>query len=183
MSANLWAGMESDMFDTMTLTKTLGAFCGSLLIFMLGGWFAQSIFYDKYAGKEQLFVVFVESTEEEAPVEEGPSFAELFAAADIAEGEGAFRGCVACHAIVQGENGTGPYLWGVVGRPVQAAVGFDAYSGALIEANPDAWTPEELDAFLENPKAYAANTSMSYPGMRKPEDRANLIAWLATFDN
>jgi cytochrome c len=176
--------MESDMFDTMTLTKTLGAFCGSLLIFMLGGWFAESIFYDKHAGDEQHFVVFVAGAEEEAaPAEEGPSFEELFAAADIAEGEEAFRGCVACHAVVQGENGTGPYLWGVVGRPVQAAVGFDAYSGALIEANPDAWTPEELNAFLENPKAYAADTSMSYPGMRKPEDRANLIAWLDSLDN
>jgi cytochrome c len=176
--------MESDMFNTMTLTKTLGALCGSLLVFMLGAWFAEIVIagsHDDHA--EPAFVVAVEGAEtEEAPVEEGPSFEELFAAADVAAGEDAFRACAACHAIVAGENGTGPYLHGVVGRPVQSAQGFEAYSGALIAANPDAWTPTELNHFIENPGDYADGTTMSYPGMRKVEDRANLIAYLDSLD-
>jgi cytochrome c len=65
---------------------------------------------------------------------------------------------------------------------VQAAEGYAAYSGALIAANPDAWTPEALNAFLENPKGYASGTSMTYNGMRKVEDRANLIAYLDSLD-
>ena len=75
-----------------------------------------------------------------------------------------------------GENGTGPYLTGVVGRDVAAAQGYD-YSGNLI-AVADVWTPENLNAFLENPKGYAPGTKMAYNGMPKIEDRANLIAWL-----
>lgn len=185
MSATLAAGMESDMFDTMTLTKTLGAVCGALLIFLLGRWAAETIYHDSHAGHgEQHFVVAVEGAEtEEAPAEEGPSFEELFAAADVGAGEAAYRACAACHSVVKGENGTGPYLFGVVGRPVQAAEGFGAYSGALIAANPDAWTPEALNAFLENPKGYASGTTMTYNGMRKIEDRANLIAYLDSLDN
>jgi cytochrome c len=176
--------MESDMFDTMTLTKTLGALCGSLLVFMLGAWFAEIVIVGSHDSHgEQHFVVEVAGAEtEEAPVEEGPSFEELFAAADVAAGEDAFRACAACHAIVAGENGTGPYLHGVVGRPVQSAQGFEAYSGALIAANPDAWTPVELNHFIENPGEYADGTTMSYPGMRKVEDRANLIAYLDSLD-
>jgi len=177
--------MESDMFDTMTLTKTMGALCGSLLVFLLGAWVAESIFHHGHVGHdEQHFVVEVAGAEEEAaPAEEGPAFEELFAAADIAAGENAFRACASCHKVVQGENGTGPYLYGVVGRPVQGAQGFAAYSGALIAANPDTWTPEALNAFLENPKAYANGTTMTYSGMRKAGDRANLIAWLDSLDN
>lgn len=175
------------MFDTMTLTKTLGALCGALLVFMLGSWAAQIVYgaYPASHGEhaEQHFVVEVAGAEtEEAPVEEGPTFEELFAAADVAAGEDAFRACAACHAIVAGENGTGPYLHGVVGRPVQSAQGFEAYSGALIAANPDAWTPTELNHFIENPGNYADGTTMSYPGMRKVEDRANLIAYLDSLD-
>ena len=175
------------MFDTMTLTKTMGALCGALLVFLLGAWFADGIYGHKAAHgdhAEQHFVVAVEETgEEAASTEEGPAFEELFAAADIAAGEDAFRACASCHKVVQGENGTGPYLYGVVGRPVQGAQGFAAYSGALIAANPETWTPEALDAFLENPKAYADGTTMTYSGMRKAEDRANLIAWLDSLDN
>jgi len=187
MGANLTAGTESDMFDTMTLTKTLGAFCGALLVFMLGGWAAETIYHDAKAGghgdhAEQHFVVEVEGAEEEAPAEEGPSFEEVFAAADPVAGEGEFRACAACHSIVAGENGTGPYLHGVVGRPVQSAQGFEAYSGALIAANPDTWTPEALNAFLENPGDYADGTTMTYNGMRNVEDRANLIAYLDSLD-
>lgn len=182
MGANLPAEMESDMFDTMTLTKTVGALCGSLLVFMLGAWVAEIIFSDGHGDHhEQMFVVFVEGAEEDAaPVEEGPSFEELYAVADPAAGEGEFRPCAACHSVVAGENGAGPYLAGIVGRPVQSAQGFENYSGALIAVNPDTWTPEALNAFLEKPDAYAPDTSMNFGGIRRAEDRANLIAYLAT---
>lgn len=172
------------MFDTMTLTKATGAICGSLLVFLLGSWAAGSLFSIGGGHGEdhaQGFVIETGAEEgSEETVEEGPAFAELFAAADVANGEKLFRNCAACHALVQGENKTGPYLYGVVGRDVGAAQGF-GYSGALSEVV-DVWTPEELDAFLENPKSYAPGTSMGYAGMRKAEDRADLIAYLDQTD-
>ncbi len=66
--------------------------------------------------------------------------------------------------------------FGVVNRPVGAAAGY-GYSGALSEVA-EVWTPETLNAFLENPKGYAPGTSMGFSGLGKIEDRANVIAYL-----
>jgi cytochrome c len=186
MGANLPAEMESDMFDTMTLTKTVGALCGSLLVFMLGGWVAEIIFSDGHGdGHEAMFVVFVEGEgEEAAPAEEEVNFEELFAAADAAAGEDVFKACSSCHSVEQGDNRTGPYLYGVVGRPVDGAEGYGDYSGALVEANAaGVWTAEELFHFLADPKGYAPGTGMTYNGLRRETDRVNLIAWLDSLDN
>ena len=95
--------------------------------------------------------------------------------ADPSKGERVFTKCKACHKV-DGTNATGPYLNGVVGRPVDAVEGY-AYSGALEEVV-DVWTPEHLQAFLENPRGYAPGTKMGFSGLPKIEDRANLIAYL-----
>ncbi|PIE08276.1 MAG: cytochrome c family protein [Rhodobacterales bacterium] len=111
----------------------------------------------------------------EAPADD--AFAALYAAADPAKGEKAFKKCKACHSLEQGVNGTGPSLYGVVGRPIGTAEGFK-YS-ADIAGNGGTWTPEELNIWLENPKAYAGSSKMNTK-TKKAEDRANLIAYLAT---
>jgi cytochrome c len=80
---------------------------------------------------------------------------------------------------VDGTDGTGPHVNGVVDRPKASVPGF-AYSEVLVSMAADAWTPENLNGFLENPKGYAPGTKMSFAGLKKPEDRANVIAWLAT---
>ncbi|KAA9005261.1 c-type cytochrome [Histidinibacterium aquaticum] len=168
------------MFDTMTLTKVLGGFCGTLLVFLLGGWAAEAIYHSGGHGEgEQAYVIEVEeeSTGEEGAAEdEGPAFEEVFASADAAAGEELWRNCRACHALEEGVNGTGPYLYGVVGRDVASVEGFN-YSGALVE-QADVWTPENLNHFLEDPSGWAPGTAMGYAGMRRIEDRANLIAYL-----
>lgn len=171
------------MFDTMTMTKILGGVCGTLLVFLLGGWAAESIYHSGGHGDhEQAYVIPVEGAEDTAAVvEEGPSFDEVYATASAADGEGQWRACSACHSLVAGENGVGPYLAGVVGRDVASVDGFN-YSGALI-AVVDVWSPEALNAFLESPKGYAPGTAMGYNGMRKIEDRANLIAYLDSLAN
>ena len=64
----------------------------------------------------------------------------------------------------------------MVGRATGAVEGYN-YSGALKEATPE-WSPEALFHFLENPSGYAPGTAMSYSGLKDPEDRVNLIAWL-----
>ncbi|MEL6960569.1 MAG: c-type cytochrome [Pseudomonadota bacterium] len=172
------------MLDTMTMTKVTGALCGTLLVFLLGSWVAEEVYHAGGHGDhhEQSYIIPVETAEVEEVVEEGPSFDEVYATAVAADGESLWRACSACHALEQGENGTGPYLYGVVGRDVGAAEGYGSYSGAL-SAVAEVWSPENLNAFLENPRGYAPGTSMGYNGMRKIEDRANLIAYLDSLDD
>ncbi|RYG91567.1 cytochrome c family protein [Loktanella sp. IMCC34160] len=172
------------MFDTMTLTKAVAGVCGALLVFLFGNWAAETLYHGGGAhGDEhaQAYVIEVEGADhggEEAAVEEGPDFAEVFASADAAAGEGLWRNCRSCHALEEGQNGTGPSLYGVVGRPIDAIDGF-AYSGALLEVG-ETWTPENLNTFLADPKGAAPGTKMSFRGLPKIEDRANLIAYLST---
>jgi len=172
------------MFDTMTLTKVVGAFCGALLIFLLGGWAAELIYHTGGGyGDDQKQAYVIETGEDEdaeAEEEAGPSFAELFVAADAGKGERVYNKCKACHQLEEGANGAGPYLYGVVGREVASADGF-GYSGSL-KAVVDVWTPQELSAFLEDPAGYAPGTTMGFAGVKDMEDRANLIAYLDQSD-
>ncbi|NNE87927.1 MAG: cytochrome c family protein [Silicimonas sp.] len=166
------------MFDTMTMTKLLGGFCGAFLVFLLGGFAAEFIYHqaESHDGEHhQAYTIDTGAEEATEEVAEVP-FGEVFASADAAAGERLWRQCQACHKLEQGANGTGPYLTGVVGRQVASAQGY-AYSGSLVEVA-DVWTPENLNGFLANPKGYAPGTKMAYNGMSKIEDRANLIAWL-----
>jgi cytochrome c len=177
------------MFDTMTLTKIGGGLFGSFLVYMLGGWAAETIYGAPKAHGEgehaQAYVIEVEGAATEVASDEPAEdpvalFAAAFPTADAVAGEDVFaRRCASCHANVTGENKTGPYLAGVVGRPVDTAQGFAGYSGAL-ETVFDVWTPENLNVFLYNPKAAVADTAMNYAGLEDTEDRANLIAYLAT---
>lgn len=173
------------MFDTMTLTKTVGALCGALLIFLMGNWAAESIYsMGGGHGDEHAQGYMIETGAEEdgdaTAADAGPTFGELLLAADAGKGEKVFGKCKACHKLEKGENATGPYLYDVVGRTVDAAEGF-GYSGAL-EAVAEVWTPKNLYDFLENPKGYAPGTTMGFAGLKKPEDRVNLIAYLDEVD-
>lgn len=168
------------MFDTMTMTKIVGGFCGAFLVFLLGNWAASELYSTGggHEGAEQAYVIETGGGEsaDAAPVEE-VDFATVLAAADPAAGEKAFSKCKACHKL-DGADGTGPHLNGVVGR-AKGGVGGFGYSATIAGMGGD-WTPEDLSHFLENPKAFAPGTKMSFAGMPKVTDRANLIAYLAT---
>ena len=103
--------------------------------------------------------------------------ANLLAAASAAEGEKVFKKCVACHTIAQGgANGIGPNLWATMGKPHGHVAGF-AYSEALKGVSGN-WDFAGMDAWLKSPKKYAPGTKMSFAGLGKPEERANLIVYL-----
>lgn len=168
--------------DTMTATKVVAGVCSTALVFLLGKWAAEVIYHPAEGhGDEAHSAGFhIEVAEAEAPTEaaEEVSFAELYAAADAGKGENVFKKCRACHKVEDGANGTGPHLFGVVNRAVQGVDGF-AYSGALAAAA-DQWTPENLYEFLTKPSDFAPGTSMGFAGLKKSEDRVNLIAYLET---
>ncbi|QXT40377.1 c-type cytochrome [Gymnodinialimonas ceratoperidinii] len=169
------------MFDTMTITKVGGALCAALLVFLLGSWAAEELYDIENHSEDHVSgyrVAVPEAGAEEVVEEETVPFEEVYAAADAGAGERLWRQCSACHALEDGRNGVGPYLAGVVDRPVASAAGFN-YSDALASLGGE-WTPEAISGFIENPREYAPGTAMSYGGMGDIEDRANLIAFLAT---
>ena len=165
--------------DTMTLTKVAAGVLGAWLVLLLGGWAGEELYHSELHG-EPSYAIAVEGGETAEPEAEIP-FEERMAAASAESGAKVFRKCTACHKVEQGANATGPYLYGVVGRPIDSAEGF-AYSGAL-EASADVWTPENLYAFLEDPKGWAPGTTMGFAGLNKSEDRADVIAYLDSLDD
>ena len=171
------------MFDTMTLTKIAAAFCSALLVLVLGGWIADKIYSPAHHGEDH-GVAWIETDSgpsEEIIVEDGPDLAELLAFADLVKGAKTFKKCSACHKLKDGANGVGPHLYGVVNRDVGAVSGFK-YSGSLV-AVAQSWSADNLNDFLTNPSKYAPGTKMSFNGLSKPSDRANLIAYLGTIGN
>lgn len=167
------------MFDTMTFTKAAGGICGALLVFLLGKWAAEELYHVDSHG-EASYVIEVEGGDEVAEVEE-VDFATVLASASVEDGAKVFRKCSACHKLVAGENAAGPYLYGIVGRPKGAADGY-GYSDTLASMGGE-WTPENLSAFLEKPSSYAPGTSMGFAGLKKVEERADVIAYLDSLDD
>jgi cytochrome c len=100
-------------------------------------------------------------------------------AQDAAEGEKVFKRCQACHVINAETNRVGPHLVGVVGRKAGAVEGFK-YSEAMQAKGQEGmvWDEANLDKYLENPKGFIAKNKMAFAGLKKPEERAAVIAYL-----
>lgn len=99
---------------------------------------------------------------------------------DAERGEQVFRACRSCHEVgANATNGIGPHLDGLFGRVAGSLVGFK-YSSAMKQKGSEGltWDVAALDAYLEKPRAYVPGTRMSYRGMRKINDRRDVIAYL-----
>jgi cytochrome c len=100
-----------------------------------------------------------------------------FAAGDPAKGAETFKKCASCHSInAGGANGIGPNLHGVMGKKHGAVAGF-AYSANML-AKPGVWDFAAMDEWLKSPKKYVEGTKMSFAGLSKPEDRADVIVYI-----
>lgn len=155
--------------------------CGMLLIWGLRV-FSDALFHVEPLAANAYVVEGVEVADSAADaggpaVPEGPSLAVLLAEASADSGAKVFRKCQACHTLEQGgANRVGPNLYDVVGRELGATAGF-SYSDALLAYGGD-WSYEALNAYLENPKKAIPGNKMSFAGLRKATDRANVIAYL-----
>ena len=101
----------------------------------------------------------------------------LLASASLDNGEKLFKKCATCHNYEKASaNKVGPQLWNIINRPKANVEGY-AYSKALAEYGGE-WGYEELAEFLYKPKKYIKGTKMNFAGLKKVEDRANLVLFL-----
>ena len=105
----------------------------------------------------------------------------LLANADAANGERSFKAkCSTCHTIEQGGgNGTGPNIHAIIGASHAHSASF-GYSSAMQATSGETWTYENIDHWLENPSSYIRGTSMAFAGLRRDDERADVIAYLAS---
>jgi cytochrome c len=114
-----------------------------------------------------------------AAEEVDPGLRERLATASAERGAEAFEICAACHAAERDEEASiGPNLWGVVNRPVASEPGFD-YSDALLALG-GTWTVERLEKLIENPNAVVPGNTMRFYGVRDPQERIDILAYLLT---
>ncbi len=100
--------------------------------------------------------------------------------ADVTKGEAQFKKCASCHTIEKGgANGIGPNLYGIVGNH-HAHLSSFGYSDAMKATVGKAWDWDALSHWIQNPKKYIPGNKMSFAGIGKPEDRANLLAYMNT---
>lgn len=98
---------------------------------------------------------------------------------NAAAGEKVFAQCKACHVTDKGVNRVGPSLFGIVGRKSGTVPGYN-YSTANKNSGVT-WTPQVLYTYLENPRKFMPGTKMAFAGIKNPQQRADVIAYLATF--
>ena len=102
----------------------------------------------------------------------GPAFAE----GDAAAGKKIYNKCKTCHALEAGKKKLGPNLRGIIGRMAGSVEGYK-YSSAMKDSGV-VWTEENIDAYLERPKEFIPGNKMVFPGLKKEQQRADLIAYL-----
>ncbi len=125
-------------------------------------------------------VIVSDEPEPESPAAGAPALepvTPLLASADPAAGQKASKRCATCHTFDDGgANKIGPNLWGIVGK-IKGAVGGFAYSDAIREQG-GAWSYDDLNSFLANPKGYLKGTKMNFAGVKNVQDRADIIAYM-----
>jgi cytochrome c len=168
----------------MEFNKIFAAVLVAGIIAMFAGFIADQLTHPHELEEHAYKIEGIETAAGSAKVEKvAEPILAMLAEADIARGQKVSKACAACHSFEKGgRNGVGPALWNVVGRKKQSVAGF-TYSGALNAQGGDVWNYAELNKFLWKPKKYAPGTKMSYVGIKKPTDRAAMVAWLRTLSD
>lgn len=166
----------------LTFNKIAGAVLATGLAIVGLRELSAGVFAPEEVTKPGYAVEVVEEGGSAAGPELPPDWGTVLPTANVAAGEATFAKCKSCHTVDSGgANGTGPNLFGVVGGKPGAHGGF-AYSpamGAFAGEHPQ-WTYDQLNEFIKAPQKHIAGTKMTFVGIKKPDERVNLIAYLAT---
>jgi cytochrome c len=165
--------------DSFELNKILGAFLFTCLLLLSLNIGAGAMFAPKKPVKPGFEVAVAEHPAggEQAKAEPEEPIEKLLASATVDKGANAAKKCAACHTFGKGEpNRVGPNLYGVVGRPKASEAGFEYSPG--MKGKGGNWTIDDLSAFLSNPKGFVPGTKMSFAGLPRGTERADVIAFL-----
>lgn len=166
--------------SALDTTKVILAGLTAFLVALLIGNVVNEVTHHKPLERNAYAVIVSDEPKTVAAAEEAPSLepvTPLLAAADPAAGQKASKRCATCHTFNDGgANRVGPNLWGIVGKEKGTVGGFD-YSAAIRDKG-GVWSYDDLNAFLANPKGFLKGTKMNFAGVRKVEDRANIIAYM-----
>jgi cytochrome c len=168
------------MASDLTFNKVAGAVLATGLLIVGLRAVSTGVFTPEQTTKPGYKVeVQLEAGEGPAAPEVPPDWGTVLPKADVAAGQAVFAKCQSCHSLTA--NSIGPDLTGVVGRKPGSEPGF-SYSPAMqaFAAKTPIWDYEHIFEFIKNPQAYIPGTKMTFVGLKKPEDRINVIAFLHT---
>ncbi|MCQ4631291.1 cytochrome c family protein [Shinella sp. CPCC 100929] len=166
----------------------VGALLGTVFVLMSVSIASEGIFHSAHPEKEGFAIVAEETGGEEAGGDAPAAvpIATLLATADAGAGETVFKKCASCHTPEKGgPNKVGPGLWDIVNRPIASHEGFSYSAGmtTFSEGHKVVWDYDHLNFFLEAPKKHVPGTAMGFAGLKKNDERANLIAYLRTLSD
>ncbi|HZZ69603.1 MAG TPA: cytochrome c family protein [Phenylobacterium sp.] len=167
------------MSDSLAFNKYAGAVLATCFVIAGLVQLSGGVFGDEKVAKPGFKVEVAEETGGGEVADVPPDWGTVLPKADVAAGQATFAKCQSCHSLTA--NGTGPNLTGVVGRHPATEAGFNYSDGMkAFGAKQPVWDYDHLYMFLKGPQAYVNGTKMTFVGLKQPQDRINVIAFLRT---
>ena len=168
--------------SSIEFNKILASVLLALIVAWVSGLVASKLIVPQMPARTAVAVANVGAQPEAAAPSEAPATAEpiapLLASAAPSAGADVAKKCASCHTFDKGgPNRVGPNLWGVIGSKIGEDRGGYAFSDAL-KGNGGTWTVDLLNQWLFNPKSLVKGTKMTFIGLPKAKDRANVVAYL-----
>lgn len=172
--------------DSFELNKIMGAVLATCLVLLTLNISANALFSPAAPAKQGFAIAVPDapaSGQPAAPAEPEKPIAAVLASATVEKGMAAAKKCASCHTFEKGgPNRVGPNLYDIMTRGHATVTGFN-YSAGMQALKGHNWSYDELDKFLANPKAAVKGTTMSFAGINRQSERADLIVYLRSLSD